>query len=264
MKTYRDVPYVQHESVRAPAFFWHLTYGEALAALFVHMAQKKQKISARLLELAQTLPAATQLPHGIPFISEHDLKLITPADECALLRKIEWFQQRIQEKSLPGFEEAAILIKSWAYRHTREPEQKRQLVVGVITIAIPGITMGRLRRKEPMSIIMEQNIQQHRLVEYIKKIPQAVARVLEHAFIMADKKTERLEPEISDWLFGEKTLSFYTAPEKIISQAHKDVLRLGIVHSTTWEQGKPVLLAISPALNSDSMENRWNLEQMEV
>ena len=277
------------------AFFQHVFYAEVVTASLIHTATSNSYVATVLANITQQIPQAQNAQTEIqpPIITERDLSLISPRDEYVAMRKAEWLMAQIIEKTIPGYAEAVRLITRWQEEHessgdAEKPEFKRQLIVGVITVAIPGITMGRFKNKEPMAIIMRDDIAESmnpvrnsgkvfqsahdqnnisngmNTRSIARMIPDTVLSVLEQAFTLAHGNTQHLEPEMADWFFGERLLIFYAANGRHMVEAQKDLLHLSIMHGTAWAHGGPAILAVSPAVNSTCIEQRWELEQIQI
>lgn len=122
---------------------WPSTYGGALSASLIAYAEQHHDFAHWLREVVSKLP---QLEKKI-FIPDmpENIQMLVPADTNLAMQRTEWLIQNRETD----------LLASWV---TDKPgENPKMIVVGVVVVAIPGITMGKFRRrKESMKFMLQE------------------------------------------------------------------------------------------------------------
>lgn len=195
------------------------------------------------------------------FYEVSGIQVLLPRDRALALRRASWLEKRLQERSLPEFQETAEMLGNW--EQIRIIEQPKSIVVGFIQVAIPGITLGRFKRFSKMTCLVSNAMAKTKAIELAKHTLQASIQLIADAVRAGNYNINKLEPEVADWFFGDRIIEFYKAgPEKMLS-VKKELQRLGIPHSTVEKDDSLSLLAISPAANSEIEEAYWNLDHLE-
>lgn len=229
-------------------------YGEAMAMSLLQYAQKDQEFAKKLRWIVAGLDTpgsdrAAEIVSGI--------EVLLPEDTDSALRRAEWLVQAIEENNIPGGETAAELLSSWTYKKTWESPQ--QIVVGVVQVAIPGITLGRIKRRKIMTVAVKEGLSPNGDLDLSRKISQACLGVLNRALRITGGNVHKIEPEIGDWFFGDMEVSFRSASVEQLANIEKGLTELGAIHYSIKKDGEPVIIAISPSVNSAF----WNLKSLD-
>jgi hypothetical protein len=89
--------------------------------------------------------------------------------------------------------------------------------------------------------------------------------VVEQGLHRAEGQTAHLEPELGDWLFGEKTITLYLAPKSSLESIERELTEAGVpVAVEKSEQGDIEALAITPAIYAGDLDVAETLEQVSL
>jgi hypothetical protein len=109
--------------------------------------------------------------------------------------------------------------------------------------------MGKMKKKyEPMDILLRTDIAQKPSVRLTRTLTALSHRVVEKGLIIAGGYTGKLEPELGDWLFGDKHLVLYTAPGHVLDRITHYVEQTGAPYAREHDTVGTAALALSPAL----------------
>ena len=183
-------------------------------------------------------------------------------DETATL-KSNWLLERIRDNSITGSYSALAILKSWS--NAKVYESPKAIVVGVVVVAIPGITMGRFSKRQSMAIIIRRNLtaKQNNL-QLALMVAKSSHGVMQKAINMVHGNISKLEPEIADWFFGERNIVFYSGEAPQFQKIENELTSLGIIHASIEDENGAGVMAISPAVSSSSVEFHWGLEPIEI
>jgi len=170
--------------------------------------------------------------------------ILMPKDRSSAVKRAWWLIDS-------EFQEAKGMLSAFARDEFLERPQERQLVVGVVRIAIPGITLGRLKIRKEMIIVIRKDIAGDLNIELAGKINQAGSGLLSEAIKRANNNIGRLEPEMGDWLFGDKETAFYSSGKEGMDDIKEDLGRLDIASFEVKDEKGTAVLAISPAVNQE-------------
>ena len=239
-----------------------LGYSEALALSLVSHA-KKDKEFAHYLKSAVSRNLRSSSPVQRIRIQRNIAALALP-DSDAATRRANWLIGQVKERATPGAFEAEKILAAFAQGAPEEYPKQVPLTVGMLRIIIPGITMGRFKKKETMTIIIERNIA--RKNKKTMGLPQMVSRaslgVMRQALNHASRDTGNIEPEIADWFYGERKLMLYKTSEEELLKIKKELNELGVIYSLVKREGNPAVLAVSPAVDSAWQSKCWNIKPL--
>lgn len=233
-----------------------LQYGEALADALICYAQSNERFAHTLLKLLKRLPSSHQAYARLE--AREGIQILIPSDVRAAARRAEWLISRIVENSIPGAQQALAMLT--AYAAEKPAEDSKQLIIGIVGFAIPGITLGYWDKKERMLIIVRQDLSDNATFDVSRSVTQASIGVLQRAFEMAGGDTRKLEPEIADWFFGERAMTFCAADPAELSRIVHELQSLDIIHSVMEKEAKPAIVAVSPVINRTSERMRWKVK----
>lgn len=143
---------------------------------------------------------------------------------------------------------------------TRINEEPKAIVLGIDMGALPLGVWGKWKRKDhamhiliPTGTPIEDSAMQHALLT-------ATHRVVEHGLIAAHGSTKCLEPELGEWLFGDKAIAVYTAPESTFADIRAFLDALSAPYAHTLSSRDCTLLALSPSLYLGDLPHHNHME----
>lgn len=231
------------------------SYAMTVAASLLHYAQANAGFASQLWQLIVTLP-------GVPFdgaIHRPDptaARLILPQQLEAAQRRASWLIEQLDGDRLEGATEARQLLQQWAAHHPQADPSP--LVVGMMAVAIPGITLGRISRRVAMACLLRRDVPAGRKFDVARLVTQATHGVLNAALHQVGGELGQLEPEVADWFFGERPLAFYAAKRDQLGTIVGELTAGGIAHAAVEDGGATAVLAISPAVYPD-----WNIRAID-
>jgi len=229
-----------------------LSYAEAMALSLLKYSEKDSNFAKTLNDLI-----SSHLNFfGAPVKIRDGIEILVPKDADTALKRAHWLMQAIKEDDILEAASAGATLTAWS--KSRTWESPKQLVVGMIQVAIPGVTLGRFKIKRVMPIVIRNDITGSRDLELSSKISEATLGVINRALTMSGGNVHKIEPELGEWFYGEMELSFKSATESELTKIENELTDLGILHSTINKDGKPAVIAISPAVNTTP----WNLKPL--
>jgi len=183
--------------------------------------------------------------------------IIIPMDKDIAERRTNWLLYQLSSSSVPQAKEAIGLLQAWAYAKN---DLEKQVIIGIVGLAIPGVTLGKISRRRTMSIIICDSIATKREMPIAKKIAQASQEVLKVSLNLANGNVRQLEPDIADWFFGDKEMLFYQTSSQKMQKIKKELNVLSIPCAEERFNGLPAILAISPATNNEFEMMNWNIK----
>lgn len=159
-----------------------------------------------------------------------------PHTRAHALRRAAWLLSHAPDKR-------AITILA----QVRELDAPKAIVLGIDMGALPLGVWGKWKRKDhAMQILLPDTPLPTSARE--RAVLTASHRVVEQGLVRAHGSTKQLEPELGEWLFGEKALAYYTASPDALREiaAFLEALDAPAVWSTT--NNEQPILALSPSL----------------
>jgi hypothetical protein len=247
-----SLPVASHSVDTEQTVQMQIPYGVTLAGSLIRYADMAPEFTEHLLRFAATLPPARQ---EVPVLTAPDAELVLPTStEHAIVRML-WLMLRLTSDSLPGAAQATDMLAAWA--HEQQQPDRRQLIVGVVKVAIPGITLGRLSRKaDAMSVLLRPDVLHTARRTLLNGTLKTVLNTFGQAMQLADGNLRNLEPEMLDWFLGEKDIAFYTAPPETLARAARELDQMDVPHAGAIDRHGYGILAISPAVSD---LHRWPL-----
>lgn len=235
-------------------------YGEALAISLLLYSDKDPNFSKKLQRVILKITDS----YG-EVESEHEfsssIDILIPKNAQLALRRSEWLVERIEEKSLPGYARAASILTQWA--KDKPLEEPKSLIIGFIGLAIPFIDLGKARKnKDPMTIIFRGDLNFKAGKDFMHKVTQASHGAIINALNMVGGSMSKLEPEIGDWLFGERRLAFYAADKQKMIAIEQELKNLNVVYDSVYLEDELEVLSVTPSANNFYQELRWQLEPL--
>lgn len=228
---------------------WPHAYRELLAASLCLYAERDSYFGNKLSILTRNLPRQ-HLQNKTARIPE-SAAIFMPTSAEAAERRALWLIQQ----------DAEIFHSFIIDRPALNP---KLIVVGLMVVAIPGITMGKLRRrKESMTFIIREDAAAESKLDMARSITEASHDVLAQAIRAANCDMQKMEPEMADWFFGEKTMSFYEARGQEMARIQKELEQSDSPFAVSGKNGDTHVLAISPAANRVYMQTCWKIHPVD-
>lgn len=236
-----------------------LSYAEALCASLLAYAKEDRDFSFALTNLMRKYA-----------LIEAEVTISQPQEVCDVLkphnreeaeRRAEWLLKKIATKKIDGAESAVQMLSFW--NKVQTDERTKRIVIGFVGVAIPGPTLGYIKKRKKMPIITRHNLFTSSNVELVRNASKASHDVLAQAFTQAGDDMSDLEPDVGDWFFGERELSFYATDAKTLSHINEELSEFNILHTHVADEKGISLVAVSPVVNSDYQRAQWHLEVLE-
>ncbi|MDP3963990.1 MAG: hypothetical protein Q8Q39_05875 [bacterium] len=246
-----------------------MPYGVALASSLITYAQQHAVFAnmlARMIRRHAPKHPQTSEPVMSVGIQPDATSLLAPTDHINALQRAEWLLEAITHERIGGTREARRLFDQWLEHSGSSYSPMHHLVVGVVVVAVPGITMGRLRvrRERAMAVLMRRDLAlPNRDPAWLRLISQSCLGVAARAFAVARGKVSDLEPEIAAWFFGERAITFYEADHVELENIQKHLRHMDVLHAAVEQDGNVLALALSPAINPATPEHLWHLHRLE-
>lgn len=189
-------------------------------------------------------------------ILDRKVKLLSALDTDTALKKSIWLMDRILPANNGKKTEALEILAGWV--KDQPYESPRQLVVGALAVAIPGITLGKFPSKKRMSVLIAKHIVDSKKIAQLSV--EAASGILAQQF-KKNPNLDQLEPDVADWFYGERTIKLFSADHEKFTQVMNDLKELSIFHEVLKDDNGIVALAISPAINNYFGEYYWDLEE---
>lgn len=230
--------HIQHETHISTG-----SYAISLAHSLVAYAHTSEDFASVLYNLTHAIEVPETSNHHIDIVDTHGL---TPHDINQAIRRTQWLLNTCTEKRMEHANVALTIFEQWA--RVREREQPKAFVLGLDLGVWPVGIWGQIRRKrEPMSIILRVDVPTE-TAQMVQSITRLTHRVVEKGLIMANGHTGNLEPELGDWLFGDKYLALFRASPQELFEMEAHLLSIDAPHATDADQQGTTMLAITPAI----------------
>lgn len=234
-----------------------LTYLEAVTAGLIRYASFSQGFAE---ELKKVCVYIDNVDYGRKTAGKESGKWLLPADDETALSRAVWLVTRINEGSIKGSEKAAQRLLEW--KDIRPYEAPKQLIVGVAATSIPGLTLGRISRKKSMAMVVGERLLKRESSDLVRLAVRASHGVISRSLDMVGGVADRLDPDTSMWMYGDRDIKFYKAGEKRIRVIKRDLDRVGVPAEIVKEGDRPAVLALSPMIDVEAGDLGRGLESV--
>lgn len=240
-----------------------ISYAETLAASLVLYAQTNKEFAPELKKIIDGMGGQNKTDQaGMEArIFPHALIVLMPSGIDNAVRRAEWLSYMLEANPAQDNKNTASILHAWAEEEAKE--EPKQLVVGVVVVAIPGVTMGKLKIKRKMNVIIRNDIARKTGVNTVINVARASNEVIAGALEAAQGNARMLEPEVADWLWGERNIAPYSASGKKLKHIEDEIKELNIPHSVICDRRGSAVIAISPAADTEAQEIYWALNPVE-
>lgn len=245
-----------------------ISYKEAVVRSLVLYAEKSKEFSNYLHSALYEFFLSHEKPvqDGVRDVrlssEESGFKLLLPKTDDVAVGRVSWFlnSASLSPRDFSASEKSIVLLANWA---TTEPSPApKNVVLGVKIGVLPIGLMGHMKIEEKMPLIARSDFFSRTApVVLAKEAVRTSAGVIEQVLRAAYGQMRLIEPEVSDWLTGEREAIFYTADPKNIRAFIAELRRLFIAHSCVEDENGVALLAVNPSINLSSLELQWNMKQ---
>ncbi|HET8575129.1 MAG TPA: hypothetical protein VFM02_03090 [Candidatus Paceibacterota bacterium] len=222
---------------------------ETIVRSLIAFSVKNPDFGSWLKTLVHTFPESNDIYHSSPFSSGE--RFFIPNDFSDAQKRAQnfyyFFLAHPKEAEL-----ATKLLRGWIEEKPL-PLPKLQ-VIGLIIGWIPGIDFGRLRKKKKMHFVAEKNFYRKQNEVCAAATLQANTEIIRKVLHAANGNQNRLEPEMQDWISGEREMCFYEASRETIHDLVREIRRLPIPYALV-KGNHPELLAVSPSINTFALEH---------
>lgn len=224
-------------------------------ALIIAAEENKEfkKYLSKLIRDKNIKPKNYQISYNV----DNKIKLLKPESVDIAFNQAEWLIKNIIPADTKEKKEALEVLASWI---SDQPlESPKQVVVGALAIAIPGITLGLFPSKKKMSVLISKNITNNKKVAQlsVQSSSGLIAKQLKQ-----NPDISKLEPDTADWFLNERHIKLYSSDYEKFNQIIDDLKELSVAHEIIKENDEIVALAISPAINNYFSENYWDLTKL--
>ncbi|MDX1535993.1 MAG: hypothetical protein R3346_04510 [Candidatus Spechtbacterales bacterium] len=230
-----------------------MSYAETLAASLLMYAKKDKELSERLKYLIKNMNEIEIAEP--PFEIRNDAEILMPYDTNSAIKRAEWLVDRIESNAIAGGPKAGAMLKDW---YSMEPQL---IVVGVAKVTMPGPSLGRIKKNKRVSIIIRKDITKKEEARLADKAARVSLGIVSKALVVADGNASQLEPEISEWFFGERELNLYSAEKSELIKIEKELQNLDIIYSSL-NDNDPIMIAVSPAIHNAYQTELWDIKKI--
>lgn len=208
--------------------------------------------------------AKGNLEHAIKYKNISAIKALMPRDTEDAVLRMNWLLAALYNDRSEEALRASNTLLAWKKEQEENSPDPKQLVVGVIQVAIPGVTLGRIKRKKRKAMILiDKNIYADSNLKLSKDINRTVLEMFEMSLAEADNDIKNIEPETLEWFFGEKYISLYYAENSALDTIKNkfDSIKAPCAHLK--ENNAIKIIAISPVVNEEWL-TAWKLKPLDV
>ena len=184
---------------------------------------------------------------------------LMPTDSTTATRRAYWLLSELSRGALPASSDMRGLLSAWA----RDEYEPKNIVLGIVGVAIIGPTLGLIKRKERdrMHVVITDTYTQDS-----KKVAEAVQHaslnLLAHELQKVHGEAYRLEPELADWFFGEKETVMYTASKNALQKIADELCEEHIPHAMYKKDSTLLSIALTPSVNSQILTTKSSVTKM--
>lgn len=177
--------------------------------------------------------------------------LVPETWEAAELR-LSWLADAVGHRLLPQSSEATELLTRVAHADCAEDPQL--LIFGFIGVQIPGPTMGIIKSKRytMMDVLVRDDYATASPKgQLLRDANRATHGVVTRSLARTDGRVDRLEPEMVDWLFGERRIALSKASQAELDRVQGELEAINAPMSVVSDEHGTALVAVTPVVNDD-------------
>ncbi len=245
-----------------PACSVAVPYAELMARGLIAFADSHVEYGRWLAGLIAT--HATQLADDTSPAVAYPGTYVLPHTEHYAVRRAYWLLDTIAHRRIPGHGSAGAVLRQWSM--ARAHDEPKAVVLGIqYGVLNYGIIGHPPKRHEPMGVLIRDDVLRNDTgVALGAQLTMLTNNVVEQGLLLANGSTSRLEPELGDWLFGDKKLAIYRTAATTLEDIRSHLESIGAPHAYHGDAHGIALLAHTPALYAHDLPGHEGLEAVEV
>ena len=235
-----------------------ISYCEAQAYSLIQFAKKNESFSDWLQSMFSNKQTSFPMMKNISNIPV----LPTINDEQHAIRKTLWLIELGESEDYIHTQPALQLLTEWA--NIREREDPKAIVLGLVIGIEPFGLFGEAKRKHhPIDIIVRDNVLKNIKKTTLAKMSVTLANeIVQKALIEVKGNANLLEPDLSDWFFGDKTIVFYSADEETLYSIEHAVREIDAPYASRADKQSTTFFAVGPTLYINDFTESDKLEEL--
>lgn len=188
-------------------------------------------------------------------------RYIRPATQPAAVITARWLLQSLNETA--GTNETKSTLATWAASF----EAPKDVLIGIVGIAIMGPTLGILEKKRKTknylrTIVDAAWFEQQTLPTLIEHIQTNNQRVIANEIRMAGGDLYKLHPDTAAWCLDEPLTKLYLANTTELAALVQNAAAEGLSHHTYRVDNRPVIFSVSPTV-LEAFEQSFTIHKLE-
>ncbi|MFH0892581.1 MAG: hypothetical protein V1867_07470 [Candidatus Falkowbacteria bacterium] len=194
-----------------------------------------------------------------PIRLETPSPLFIPADADTAVERAGWLVARLKENIWTNGNGITAGLKAGI--RGLESSDPRQLIVGIAGLAIPGVTLGLIKKRRRLSVIIDPDLARAAPAWIVaEKTARASLGILSLSLALVRHDIKKIEPELADWFYGEREIALYRTDN--FSFVKNELEKTGVLFSESGYRGRTALLGLSPAINIEEAPRGWKLKRL--
>jgi hypothetical protein len=236
-----------------------LSYIEYLAHSLIDFAQKHESFASWLSGI---IPHTKETHReALCVVGTTPFRII---DEPHGVARAQWLMEVVMQKQLPASKEALKVLQTWG--QSRERTEPKAVVLGVKYGVLPiGILGNPKVKNHPMNVVVSDDvISRSTKTSLLQDTTTLSHTIVAESLIRARGNMGHIEPELNDWLFGEKYLRLFSAKQNGIAKLLRYVKEWDIPHSTRSKDDRTTHIALHPVLYLGDVPFASELKKMKT
>lgn len=235
------------------------SYSEHLAVSLVRFAHTYTSFASFL---SSVIPPCTTFKE-VSILHDTYTPFTLRNEQQAIVRT-QWLMHMLKQGLLPEKERALSILHTW--NASREQTEPKAVVLGVKWGAFPlGIWGDPKIKVHPMNIILLQDVfENHTKTTLTKEVNALTHTIVAQSVVKAHGNIYHTEPELADWLFGEKYLHLYPAKETVLTELLHYVKEWNIPHAVHESNEQVTHIALNPVVYIEDIPCASELERITV
>lgn len=221
------------------------SYYASYAAALVYYGKENSGFRSYLYERIEKNFNATHITHPVDIESRYS-RVLLPQNEDIARRRLNWMIEKILSDEEDAVYAREIFFNAYNNREFTSP---KSIIIGIKIGIIPGLTLGNIKIKRSVKVVLDQELESDTL-KVSKLITQGTTSLLENEFKKSNYDLKKIEPDISEWLFGDKCIDIYKVSHDELLDIESDLGEFKYSFISLQEKENiPQILIISPAIN---------------
>lgn len=236
-----------------------LSYTEYVAHALIHFAEGNQAFRAWFVSAIPEFPNVEHCGEEV-FSPTPPLTIL---HEDVAVRKALWLLDTTQRDMGVEARRTQGMLATW--KHAQARDEYSVIILGLkYGVLNYGIFGHPKRYHEPLDIVIrDEYAQTTPVAKLLQNSLQLGMSIVEQGLVAAGGIAGKLEPELHDWLFGEKKVVLHTCAPNTLESLFQELQTLKVPAAFhTNEQGVS-MLAISPAIYLNDLKHSSALNVFE-